>query len=87
MYLIHMPIYVSLQLMVLKYLGKSNATVLDVNNGLLLLLAILTTVCTVVLAGLSWKYLETPILRLKDRLFPALDQQRSVRAEVEVVHA
>jgi peptidoglycan/LPS O-acetylase OafA/YrhL len=87
MYLIHMPIYVSLQLMVLKYLGKSNATVLDVNNGLLLLLAILTTVCTVVLAGLSWKYLETPILRLKDRLFPALAQQRSVRAEVEVVHA
>jgi peptidoglycan/LPS O-acetylase OafA/YrhL len=87
MYLIHMPIYVSLQLMVLKYLGKGNATVLDVNNGLLLLLAILTTVCTVVLAGLSWKYLETPILRLKDRLFPALAQQRSVRAEVEVVHA
>ena len=87
MYLIHMPIYVSLQLMVLKYLGKSNVTVLDVNNGLLLLLAILTTVCTVVLAGLSWKYLETPILRLKDRLFPTLAQQRSVRAEVEVVHA
>jgi peptidoglycan/LPS O-acetylase OafA/YrhL len=82
-----MPIYVSLQLMVLKYLGKSNVTVSDVNNGLLLLLAILTTVCTVVLAGLSWKYLETPILRLKDRLFPTLAQQRSVRAEVEVVHA
>jgi peptidoglycan/LPS O-acetylase OafA/YrhL len=58
-----------------------------VNNGLLLLLAILTTVCTVVLAGLSWKYLETPILRLKDRLFPTLAQQRSVRAAVEVVHA
>jgi len=87
MYLIHMPIYVSLQLIVLKYLGKSNTTVLDANNGLLLLLAILTTVCTVVLAGLSWKYLETPILRLKDRLFPTLAQQRSVRAEVEVVHA
>jgi peptidoglycan/LPS O-acetylase OafA/YrhL len=85
MYLIHMPVYVSLQLMLLKYLGKSSATVLDMNNGLLLLLGILTTICTVVLAGLSWKYFETPILRLKDRQFPALAQQRPVRAEVEVV--
>jgi peptidoglycan/LPS O-acetylase OafA/YrhL len=85
MYLIHMPVYVSLQLMVLKVLGESSATVLDMNNGLLLLLAILTTVCTVVLAGLSWKYFETPILRLKDRRFPALAQQRSVRAAAEVV--
>jgi peptidoglycan/LPS O-acetylase OafA/YrhL len=85
MYLIHMPVYVSSQLMVLKYLGKSSTTVLDTNKGWLLLLGILTTVCTVVLAGLSWKYFETPILRFKDRRFPALAQQRSVRAEVEVV--
>jgi peptidoglycan/LPS O-acetylase OafA/YrhL len=85
MYLIHMPVYVSLQLVVLKYLGKSSAMVLDMNNGLLLLLALLTTVCTVALAGLSWKHFETPILRLKDRRFPALAQQRPVRAEVEVV--
>jgi peptidoglycan/LPS O-acetylase OafA/YrhL len=85
MYLVHMPVYVSLQLMLLKYLGKSSATVLDMNNGLLLLLGILTTVCTVILAGLSWRYFETPILRLKDRRFPALARQRPVRAEVEVV--
>jgi peptidoglycan/LPS O-acetylase OafA/YrhL len=80
-----MPVYVSLQLMLLKYWGKSSATVLDMNNGLLLLLGILTTVCTVILAGLSWRYFETPILRLKDRRFPALARQRPVRAEVEVV--
>jgi peptidoglycan/LPS O-acetylase OafA/YrhL len=53
---------------------------------LLLLLAILTTVCTVILAGLSWKYFETPILRLKDRRFPALAQQRPVRAGAEAVN-
>jgi peptidoglycan/LPS O-acetylase OafA/YrhL len=86
MYLIHMPVYVFFQLMVLKYLGKGSAIVLDTNNGLLLLLAILTTVCTVILAGLSWKYFETPILRLKDRRFPALAQQRPVRAGAEAVN-
>jgi peptidoglycan/LPS O-acetylase OafA/YrhL len=70
----------------LKYLGKGSAIVLDTNNGLLLLLAILTTVCTVILAGLSWKYFETPILRLKDRRFPALAQQRPVRAGAEAMN-
>jgi peptidoglycan/LPS O-acetylase OafA/YrhL len=69
MYLIHMPIYVSFQLLLLKYLGKSNALVLDANNGLLLLLGTLTALCTIVAAGLSWRYFETPILRLKDRPF------------------
>lgn len=86
MYLIHMLVYVSLQLMVLKYLGKNSAMVLDTDNRLVLLLAILATVCTVVLASLSWKYFETPILRLKDRRFPALAQQRPMRGEVEVVN-
>jgi peptidoglycan/LPS O-acetylase OafA/YrhL len=84
MYLIHMPVYVSLQLMVLKYLGKSSAVVLDMNNGLLLLLAVLTTVCTVAIASLSWEYFETPILRLKDRRFPAFGKRRPTQAAAEV---
>lgn len=76
MYLIHMPVYVSFQLMFLKYLGKTSALVLDMNNGLLLLPGILTALCTVAVASLSWRYFETPILRLKDRQFPAPAQRR-----------
>lgn len=79
MYLIHMPVYVCLQLVVLKVLGKSNALVLDTNNWLLLLLGVLTAISTVALAHLSWRYFETPLLRLKDRRFPARFRPRSIQ--------
>jgi peptidoglycan/LPS O-acetylase OafA/YrhL len=83
MYLIHMPVYVFFQLMLLKYLGTSNALVLDMNNGLLLLLGILTALCTIVAASLSWRYFETPILRFKDRQFSPLARRRSRQTRAE----
>jgi len=69
LYLIHMPVYVFFQLMVLKYLGQSNALVLDMNNGLLVMLGVITALCTIAIAGLSWRYFEAPILQLKNRTF------------------
>jgi peptidoglycan/LPS O-acetylase OafA/YrhL len=76
MYLIHMPVYVFFQIVILKYLEKNNALVLDTNNALLLLLGILTTLCTIIAASLSWRYFETPILRFKDRQFSPLARRR-----------
>jgi peptidoglycan/LPS O-acetylase OafA/YrhL len=84
MYLIHMPVYVCLQLAVLKMLGESNALVLDTNNWLLLLLGILTSICTIALAHLSWRFFETPLLRLKDRRFPARLRCKSIPRLAEV---
>lgn len=84
MYLIHMPVYVCLQLAALKALGESNALVLDTNNWLLLLLGVLTAICTIALAHLSWRYFETPLLRLKDRRFPVRFRQKSIPRLAEV---
>jgi peptidoglycan/LPS O-acetylase OafA/YrhL len=69
MYLIHMPAYIAIQLLMLRNLGKASWEIADTN--VLLLCGILAVSCTVVLAGLSWKYFETPILRIKDRRFPS----------------
>jgi peptidoglycan/LPS O-acetylase OafA/YrhL len=85
MYLIHMPVYVCLQLAVLSFLGETNALVLDTNNRLLLLLGILTTLCTVTIAHLSWKYFETPILRLKDQRFPVSFRRRVLQPSVGAI--
>lgn len=63
MYLIHMPAYVSVQLMILKFFGKS--------DGLVLLQGTLAILATIAAASFSWRYFETRILRLKHRQFPA----------------
>jgi peptidoglycan/LPS O-acetylase OafA/YrhL len=70
MYLIHLPIYVLIQVTILKYFG--NGRVFEANSWLAALWGILAVVCTIVVAGVSWKYFEAPILRLKDRRFPSL---------------
>jgi hypothetical protein len=48
MYLIHLPIYVLIQLMLLKYIEKGRA--LEANSGLVALSGILAVVCTIALA-------------------------------------
>jgi peptidoglycan/LPS O-acetylase OafA/YrhL len=79
MYLIHLPIYVLIQFMILKFLGKA----LEANTGLVTLWGILAAICTIVLAGLSWRYVEAPILRLKDKRFPSLARSRPMLSVVE----
>ena len=84
MYLVHMIVYVFMQLAVLRFLGESNALILDTNPWLLVLLGGLTALCTITLAHLSWKYFETPILRLKDRRFPPTFRRRPIQPMAEV---
>lgn len=81
MYLIHLPIYVLIQLTVLKYFENGRA--FEANRGLVLLWGILAVVCTIALAALSWEWFERPILRLKDRRFPSLARKRSALSVVE----
>jgi hypothetical protein len=49
MYLIHLPIYVLIQLMLLKYIEKGRA--LEANSGLVALCGILAVVCTIALGA------------------------------------
>jgi peptidoglycan/LPS O-acetylase OafA/YrhL len=84
MYLVHMIVYVFLQLVVLRLLSESNVLVLDTNPWLLVLLGVLTALCTITLAHFSWRYLETPILRLKDRRFPSRFRPQPIQLVAEV---
>jgi peptidoglycan/LPS O-acetylase OafA/YrhL len=71
MYLTYLPIYVLIQLIFLHFLGKkSGLAILESNTGLVILQGVLAILSTIGLASLSWRYFETPILRLKDRKFP-----------------
>jgi len=81
MYLIHLPVYVLIQLAALKYLGKGGAP--EFSPGLVLLCGVLAIVCTIVLASLSWRYFERPILQLKDRRFPSHRRSRPVLSAAE----
>lgn len=80
-YLIHLPSYVWIQLLILKNLGKSNWVAAD--NGMLLVCGVLAAFCTVALAAVSWKYFETPVLRLKERKYPDLPSRRAVMRQIE----
>jgi len=83
MYLIHLPTYVLIQLVILRYLGNGRA--FETNDGLVALWGILAVACTIALAGLSWKYFEGPILRLKEKRFPSFAPSRPVLSVVETV--
>lgn len=66
-YLLHLPIYVVVQLTMARLFGlKANA----LTSGFVVLSGVLATGGAVVMAALSWKYIEGPILGLKDTLFP-----------------
>lgn len=63
MYLIHIPVNVAVHLAFLRLGGwVAGADTLH---------AAIAILCTITLAGLSWKFFETPILKLKDRQFGA----------------
>jgi len=67
MYLTHLPVYVAIQLIMLRWFGPR---VFEANHGLILAWGIAALACTLLLAGLSWRYFESPILRLKNKRFP-----------------
>jgi peptidoglycan/LPS O-acetylase OafA/YrhL len=72
-YLIHLPIYVAFKLIILKLFGPGAIASL----GLATLTGVLAATCTILLAGLSWRCIETPILRLKEKRFPMVAARRS----------
>lgn len=75
LYLIHLAVYVLIQFVFIDSFGQR---ALETSRGLVLLWGILATACTVFLAAVSWKYFETPILRLKDKRFPISAVKRSM---------
>jgi peptidoglycan/LPS O-acetylase OafA/YrhL len=74
-YLIHLPTYVVVQLVMVRVLGSNTFAS---SRGLAILSGIVAAGCTLLLAGLSWKYIESPTMRLKDRLFPFRTAQRTL---------
>jgi peptidoglycan/LPS O-acetylase OafA/YrhL len=75
MYLIHLPSYVVVQLVMGRFFGPdaiASSRVLPVVCG------VLATACTIALAALSWKYIETPILRMKEKRFPVAPVSRTL---------
>jgi len=74
-YLIHLPTYFAFKLAIFRLFGP-DATISSV--GLATLCGILAAACATLLAGLSWKYIEDPIMRLKDRMFPVRTTARAL---------
>jgi len=66
MYLIHIPVYVTLGV-ALKHLPPLPQTPI--------LQGVAAIASTIALAALSWKYFETPILRFKDRKFKTVSPE------------
>lgn len=67
MYLIHMPVYILIGLLLIRLFGTDPFTA---GVGVAVLCGVLATTGLIGVAGLSWKYYEAPILRAKDLLFP-----------------
>ena len=66
-YLIHLPAYVVVQQAMAGFFGWN---AFAARQGLIALSGMVATAATIALAALSWKYIEAPILRAKDKLFP-----------------
>ena len=66
-YLIHLPVYVIIQLLFVRFLG---GTALAGNPSLRALCGVLAAGGAIGLAGLSWRYFENPIMRMRDSVFP-----------------
>jgi peptidoglycan/LPS O-acetylase OafA/YrhL len=80
-YLIHLPTYVVIELAMVRLFGPfaiASSRVLAVLTG------VLATACTIALAGLSWKYIEAPLLHWKDTLFPARSEAVALGGEGDV---
>jgi peptidoglycan/LPS O-acetylase OafA/YrhL len=81
MYLIHLPTFVVVQLVMVRVFG---ADIFPSNRGLAILSGVLASTCAVLLAGLSWNYIEGPIMRLKDVRFPVKDAAIALPVESDV---
>jgi peptidoglycan/LPS O-acetylase OafA/YrhL len=77
-YLIHLPTYLMVQLLILKWFGPN---AIASSRGLALLSGVLAAAFTILLAGLSWKYIEAPIMRLKEAFFPGRTTPHAVLVE------
>jgi peptidoglycan/LPS O-acetylase OafA/YrhL len=81
MYLTHMTIYALVEIALLRFLGPSKGLeMLGTGPWPLLVRGSLATVLTIAVASLSWKYFESPILRLKDKRFPDLARRKQNNA-------
>jgi len=78
MYLIHLPTFVVVQLVMIRLFSPE---AIASSRGLTVLSGVLATACTILLAGMSWKYMEAPMMRLKDALFPAETAAHGVRVK------
>jgi peptidoglycan/LPS O-acetylase OafA/YrhL len=80
-YLIHLPTYVVVQLAMGKLLGPD---AVESNRWAAVLCGLLATAGAILFAGLSWKYIEAPMIRLKDSVFPIRSAARAVLVKSEV---
>jgi len=79
-YLIHLPTYVVVQLMIIRWFGPDAITS---SLKLAILAGGLATVGAILLASFSWKYIEAPILGWKDKWFPVRNTARLLSVESE----
>jgi peptidoglycan/LPS O-acetylase OafA/YrhL len=79
-YLIHLPTYVVVQLMIVRWFGPdaiaSSLTLAILAGGL-------ATAGAILFASFSWKYIEAPILGWKDKWFPTGSTARLLSVESE----
>lgn len=80
-YLIHLPTFVVVQLLILQ---RFSPNAMASSPGLAIVAGALATVGAILLANLSWKYIESPILGWKDKLFPVRSTMRPLAVESEV---
>jgi peptidoglycan/LPS O-acetylase OafA/YrhL len=80
-YLIHLPTYVVVQLIIIQWFSLN---AIFSSPGLAIVVGGLATVGAILVASLSWKYVESPILGLKNELFPVRSTASSLAVESEV---
>ncbi|MGP0020869.1 MAG: acyltransferase family protein [Candidatus Sulfotelmatobacter sp.] len=77
-YLIHLPAYVVVQLMIIRWFGPD---AIALSLKLAILAGGLATVAAILFASFSWHYIEAPILRWKDKWFPVRSTARPLSVE------
>lgn len=84
LYLIHLPVFVVVQLLFVRLLGRD---VLAMNTGLEAACGLLAAAGAIGLAGLSWKYFESPIMKMKDAAFPMHRQVQDLPVATKIDHS
>ena len=80
-YLVHLPTYAVVQLTIARWFGRDAVAS---NPAFMVLTAVVATAGTFVLASLSWKYIEGPIVELKNHLFPVRSTPRTLVEQREM---